>query len=153
MRYPHGVHATIELEFHNGATQPLELAIGPSDSFGNLEEVIERFVEAYCLSINAHAFSVEQMRLCVFDPEDCIVGFDTDEDGRPDPIDGMSCRFAFAFSSQVEEERTSLDPWLVVRPCTRDQVEAWHELMGLTGSQEVHVWCLDPQLKGWFQET
>lgn len=150
MQFPQGVHATIELEFANGATQPLELALGPSDSFGNLEEVIERFVEAYCITINAEAFSVERVRLCIFDPEQLVVGFDTDDDGRPDPSDSMSRRFAFGFVSQLEDERSSLDPWLIVRPCTRDQVEAWHELMGLTGPQEVHVWCLDPQLQDWF---
>ena len=151
MDYPTGVHAQVELEFQNGVTQPLELALGPSDSFGNLEEVVERFVEAYCLTVNAQAFSVDTIRMCVFDHEELVVGFEADDDGAPDPITGMQRRFAFCFVSQMEDERTTLDPWLVVRPCTKDQVEAWYELMGLTGPQEVHVWCLDPTLQDWFR--
>lgn len=151
MQYPNGVHAQVVLEFQHGHTQPLELALGPSDAFGDLSGVIDRFVEAYCLSVNAQAFRVEGIRMCLFDPEELVVGFEADDDGCPDPITGMQRRFAFCFVSQMETARAALDPWLVVRPCTRDQVEAWHELMGLTGAQEVHVWCLDPTLQDWFR--
>ncbi|MHC5067066.1 MAG: hypothetical protein ACYTF0_00605, partial [Planctomycetota bacterium] len=118
-----------------------------SDSFGNLEEVVERFAEAYCLSVDGHAFGVESVRLCMFDPEALVVGFDTDDAGCPDPNDAMETRFTFAFISQMEDEPDALDPWLVVRPCTRDQAAVWYDLMDLSGPQQVQVFCLDAQLR------
>jgi hypothetical protein len=150
MKYPTGIHARIMLKDADGGMTPLELAIGPADSLGNLENVAERFAEAYCLDRGYMGCEVTQIRLCLFDPEHMVVGFDADDDGRPDPNDAMGKRFCFVFMKQMDDEPSVLDPWLVVRPCTREQVVVWEELMGLTGPGAVHTWCLDDRLSGLF---
>jgi hypothetical protein len=150
MDYPTGIYAVVEIE-QDGAPVSLEVALGPSDSMGNLEDVIERFVQAYCLSVNADAFTIDEMRICIFDPERLLVAFDEDDQGRPSEAAAMSNRFAFGFIGQLEEEPTMLDPWLVVRPCTKQQVQIWYQLLMMTGPKAIESYCLDPQLSGFFQ--
>ncbi|MFW5845795.1 MAG: hypothetical protein ACOCXJ_06175, partial [Planctomycetota bacterium] len=128
MDFPTGIHASAVIRRASGTTR-LELALGPADSLGNLEDVLERFVHAYCLSVGAESFAIEQMRMCLFDPQSFLVAFDEDDAGGPDQDDAMSTRFAFAFVGQMEEESSLLDPWLVVRPCVKTEVQAWYELM------------------------
>lgn len=153
MAYPNGVHARIEVDAADGTTHPLELAVGPSESLGDLHGVVERFAEAYCLGIGAEAFEVTAIQLCLFDPERLLVAFDEDDDGRPSAERAMAKRFAFAFISQLEDRYSPHDPWLVVRPCTRDQVAIWRGLMGLDERYEVRTWCLDEKLTDRFQKT
>lgn len=152
MAYSNGVHARIELLFENEEEPSalLELALGPAESLGDLESVIERFVHAYCLSIDAESFGIDEVRMCLFDPERMIVSFDEDDNGEVSTDDAMSARFAFAFIGQMDDEPTTLDPWLVVRPCTKKQVQIWYQLMTMTGPKEVGTFCLDPQLSGFF---
>ena len=153
MDWPTGIHATIELEDQDGLASPMELAVGPTESLGDLEDVIERFTEAFCISANFAAFTVIRTRLCLLEPESMRVCFDADDEGRPDLSDAMSARFSFAFMSQIHDEPSLLDPWLVVRPCTKDQVAMWYELMAMTGGVEVHTWCLDARLTSRFTEV
>ncbi|MFW5859267.1 MAG: hypothetical protein ACOCYP_04530 [Planctomycetota bacterium] len=145
--YPNGVHARVQIEDAEGRSQPIELAIGPADTLGDLHDVLLRFCEAYCLGIDAEAFSMGAMRLCLFDPDRMVVAFDEDDEGRPDPADAMDRRFAFAFIALLGEIYDTMDPWLVVRPCTRDQVAIWQELMGLDARYRVAVHCLDERLE------
>jgi len=152
MPHTSGVHARLQIEQADGTSVPLEMALGPSESLGDLENVVERFAEAYCLSVDAEAFEVEQIRLCLFDPEALLVGFDETDDGHVDPAQAMSKRFAFAFVAMLEDRYHLEDPWLVVRPCTREQVTVWHGLMSLDERYSVQAWCLDQRLTDRFQK-
>ena len=69
MPYPTGIHARVLLKDHEGHSVPIELAIGPADSLGNLENVAERFAEAYCIDQGYIGCEVDAIRLCLFDPE------------------------------------------------------------------------------------
>jgi len=151
MEVTRGVHAKLKLQFDGESSQPLELAIGPADTLGDLEEVIERFAEAYALSVKAESLEIGTIRICLFDRDDLLVSFDENDDGTPSTEDALPKRFAFAFIGQMEDEPSALDPWLVVRPCTKRQVQVWHELMTLTGPEHVQAFCLDPQLSGFFE--
>ncbi|MFW5830585.1 MAG: hypothetical protein ACOCXA_10050 [Planctomycetota bacterium] len=153
MEFTHGIHAKLQLRYAapDQPPQPLELAIGPSDTLGDLESVVARFAEAYALSVQAETASLGDMRMCLFDRERLLVAFDQDADGNLDADDAMSKRFAFAFIGQMDDEPSELDPWLVVRPCTKRQVQVWHELMELTGPQVIQAFCLDAQLSGFFE--
>jgi hypothetical protein len=153
MRASTGVHARLQIEQADGSAQPLELALGPSESMGDLEDVVGRFAEAYCLSIGAEAFTLLELRLCLFYPELLCVAFDEAEDGLVDEQQKMSRRFAFAFVAQLEDHYDIHDPWLVVRPCTRDQVAVWSQLMGLDPRYSVRTWCLDERLTDRFQKN
>lgn len=146
MSYPAGVHARVEVEDADGTICPVEVAVGPAETLGDLHDVLMRFCEAYCLGVKAAAFTLGAMRLCLFDPERLLVAFDEDDDGVPDAGQAMSRRFAFAFISMLGESYDPLDPWLVVRPCTKDQVAVWRQLMGLDSRYTVNTWCLDQRL-------
>lgn len=147
MRYPQGIHATVTINGPNGP-QPLELAVGPAESLGELSDVVDRFVEAFCLDLEAESFSVEALRMCLFDPEALVVSFEADDAGRPDPAHAMGRRFAFAFIAQHDEHWSPLDPFLFVRPCTRSQVGIWHGLMSIADGFRVRTFCLDERLSG-----
>jgi hypothetical protein len=148
-----GISTTIAIEPAEGETYEIEVALGPSDTLGDLEDALARFAEAYCLSVDAEAFTMRQIRFCLFDPWQMIIAFDEDDDGVPDPNSALSNRFAFLFLASAGEEYTLLDPWLVVRPCTLGQVDIWEELMAMNDEYTVQTVCLDDRLRQRFEDS
>ena len=147
MDYATGIATTLVIEA-DGTSYEIELAIGPSETLGDLEDVCHRFAEAYCLSAAAEAYTLGKMRFCLFDPWQMIIAFDEDDEGVPDPNDAMDNRFSFLFLASADEDEYSLsDPWLVVRPCNRQQIDIWEELMALGGEYHQQTICLDEQLR------
>ena len=153
MQYATGIATSIHIEPVDGEPYELEVALGPSDTLGDLEDALARFAEAYCLSVEAEAFTLGQIRFCLFDPWQMIIAFDEDDDGIPDPDSAMSNRFAFLFLACADEEYTVLDPYLVVRPCTLEQVDVWEELMSMNDAYTVQTVCLDDRLRKRFEDS
>lgn len=153
MVYPDGIATELFIEDEAGETQRFEVALGPSAALGDLHGALERFAEAFTLSVGAHAFELGTMRMCLFDPARLLVSFDEDDDGAPSAEDAMDKRFAFAFIAMLEEQYSEHDPWLVVRPCSRDHVRHWRSLLALDDRFQVRTWCLDERLAARFSES